>query len=250
MPDRASEASDQDKQRSDEESSGPKQHFPETQITWIQERLGEGAAGQSQIKEHVMRLYYRPLQYYFLGLRGLRNLGEPEDIVGGYFADRLSRNDFFDKWRASGIKLRRWLMNGLHFYLKERIRAENRARSSGGDPETLQLAVDEDELDPDEGFDREFAHALVAEALKQVHTGCMESGLKDHWEIFIRHHYHGELYKDFASEYDIQPVRASVMSRTVRDRFRAAIRQLLLEDGVKPSDLETEIQTLMESMAE
>ncbi len=242
-----SNASNETGNDSDSDGSEPKQHFPETQVTWIRERLGEGASGQSQIKEHVMRLYYRPLQYYFLGLKGLRNLGEPEDIVGGYFADRLSRDDFFDKWRLSGIKLRRWLMNGLHFFLKERIRAENRNRVRGPDVEQLQIAIDTP--DPDEGFDREFAHSIVAEALQQVYKDCLTRGLKDHWDIFVRHHYHGESYKDFSHEYNIQPVRASVMSRTVRDRFRTAIRNLLAQDGVKPGEIESEIKTLMESMA-
>lgn len=230
------------------DESSDRQYFPETQIGWIEQRLGEGRTGQSQVNEHIMQVYYRPLQYYYLGLKGLRNLGEPDDIVNGFFADRLSRNDFMPKWRESGLKLRRWLMNGLHFYLKERIRAQSRDRNASGQVEELQVAVEP--ANPEGDFEREFANALVAEALKRVQDVCTKKGLDDHWDIFVRHHYHGESYKDFAHEYRVEPVRASVMARTVRDRFRATIRELLIDDGVKPNDIENEIRSLMEAMSD
>lgn len=236
------EATSSDTERED------RQYFPETQIGWLEERLDEGQDSYSEINAHIMHVYYRPLQYYFLGLKGLRNLGEPEDIVNGFFADRLSRQDFMPKWRESGLRLRRWLMNGLHFYLKERIRAQNRDRPSSAPVEELQVAIEP--TNPEGDFEREFANSIVTEALKRVQDICKSKGLLDHWDIFIRHHYHSESYKDFAHEYRVEPVRASVMARTVRDRFRAVIRDLLIDDGVKPNDIECEIRSLLEAMSD
>ncbi|MFN0058994.1 MAG: hypothetical protein ACKVX7_11100 [Planctomycetota bacterium] len=224
-----------------------RQYFPDTQQAWIHERLDQGTRGYALINEHVMHIYYRPLQYYYLGLRGQRRTGvEAADVVGGFFADRLARPDFFHKWKDSGIRLRRWLMNGLHFYLKERVRQDGRGRSNSPELEDLQVAAPA--TDPDQGFEREFAQSLVSEGLVRVQQQCQEKGLVAHWEIFIRHHYHDEAYQDFSHEYGIEPVRASVMARTVRDRFRAAIRELLIEDGVKPTDVEPEIRSLLETL--
>ncbi len=228
-----------------------KQHFPETSYGLFKEELGRGEEGRKVINQHVMSVYYRPLQYYFRGLKGHHRIGEPEDVINGYFADRLDRPDFFAKWelkrREKGILLRRWLMNGLHFYLKELIRKKNHGES--GLPEEELISNDE-MPDSTSEYDRQFAHSLVDEALKLVKKYCEEKELNPHWEIFIRHHVKEEAYKDFCQEYDVDPVRASVMARTVRDWFRRKVEQLLIEDGVSPRNVQNEIRDLLSRLRE
>src|SRR5882672_12709738 len=92
--------------------------FPRTLGTWIGRKLQEGKAGRAEVNRHLMSVYAWPLQVYFRGSSD-RWLGEPEDIVQGFFADRLDREEFLPGCQESGLRLRRWLMNGFCFYLKE-----------------------------------------------------------------------------------------------------------------------------------
>ena len=82
--------------------------FPQTLRTWIGARLVDGHAGRADVNRHLMTVYLRPLKIYFMGTSE-RWLGEPDDVVSGFFADRLARENFLDDWIASGVSLRRWL---------------------------------------------------------------------------------------------------------------------------------------------
>ena len=103
--------------------------FPETQNTWIGQRLREGKEGLAEINRHVMNVYAFPLRVYYHGTPH-RWLGEADDVIQGYFADRLAREDFFKEWLKSGLRLRRWLINGFGFYLKELKKKRRRERVS------------------------------------------------------------------------------------------------------------------------
>ena len=74
----------------------------------------------------------------------LSKLGEPAEIVNGFFASRLSDARFLEAWAASGMRLRRWLMNGILFYGQGLARDRARAAARGG-------AVEPRELDRREG---------------------------------------------------------------------------------------------------
>ena len=106
-------------------SSEKKNHFPPTLCTWIEGRLDDGTIGRDAINRHVMESYELPLRIYYLGT-SWRTLGEPEDIINGFMADRLERPNFFTQWKSSGKRLRHWLINALHFYLKEQWRRDRR----------------------------------------------------------------------------------------------------------------------------
>jgi hypothetical protein len=78
-----------------------------------------------------MEVYYEPLCIYCRAT-SYRTLGEPEEIVGGFFASRLSDPTWIARWRdesrARSMPLRRWLLNGLCFYMREEARRQRRAR--------------------------------------------------------------------------------------------------------------------------
>ena len=62
-----------------------------------------------------MDRYAGPLAVFVRG-SSLARLGEPAEIVNGFFASRLSDAEFLRAWDRSGMRLRRWLMNGILFY--------------------------------------------------------------------------------------------------------------------------------------
>ncbi len=215
--------------------------FPTTMHTWIDQQLADPDRGRANINRHVMEVYAWPLTIYFRGTRD-RWLGEPEEIVQGFFADRLDRPDFLTGWRASGLLLRRWLMNAFCFYLAE-LRRKHRRDSHADEPDDVPAV---DLTDPEGEMDRAFVVTIVRQAMNAALESCADAGLAEHWRIFVLHHYSGKSYQTIAANLSITPARAAVMSRTAGRKFKGALRELLNRDGATLDGIDDEIQSLLE----
>jgi DNA-directed RNA polymerase specialized sigma24 family protein len=220
--------------------------FPNTLNTWIGNKLGAGIDGRQDINRHIMEVYGWPLLVYLRGHSG-RHLGEPEELIHEFFADRLDRQDFFVQWQQSGLALRRWLMNALNFYLKEHRRRLT-SREKPGTEITSDLYVTD--ARPEQAMDRAFAQSIVAEALNKSREHCEANGLGAHFTIFMQHFYEGRRYEDIAPDHGIDAARAAVMARTASRAFRTVLRDMFDRDGTAPEDIDREIQTLREEISE
>ena len=216
--------------------------FPQTMSTWIDDRLGEGSEGREALNRHVMSVYADPLRVYYLGTSYRRQLGDPDDVIQGFFASRLDRPDFLEKWSGSGLKLRRWLMNALLFYLREQIK-QNKLRSTRHPP--LDLMAEPGDDAPDEG-DAAWAVSVVRSACVATAAACEAVDQKAHWDLFFLHRMRGRSYLSLAQEFDITPKRASVMVRTVERKFRDQVRRSIMIDGVPEDQVDGEIRHLLE----
>lgn len=214
--------------------------FPQTLNTWLCEQIDKTNADVGKVNRHVMEAYHAPLKAYLL-CTSWRRSGEPDEIINGFLADRLDREDFFAKWRASGLRLRRWLVNALHFYLKEQWRRERRH-----DAEPIE---DQEPDHIDDQVDRAWARSLVTAACKDAHESCVADDLEGHWQLFVRHHVDGVPYDRCAAEFDVDPKRCAVMVRTATSRFRAALKARLQADNVGPDQLDAELLHLQEVLS-
>lgn len=214
--------------------------FPATQVSWIDDHMGRGPTGRSEINRHIMLVYRWPLRVYFMGTRD-RWLGEPEDVVDGFFADRLSRPQFIADWRGSGLKLRHWLINAFCFYLREMKRARHRHTH-----EDLSQAA-EPEISPTDlrEMDRAYVASVVREALAEAERACNAQGMETHWRVFSMHFAMGRPYDQFVDDLGIDPARAVVMARTAKKKFQTALRGLLSNES-DSTDIDAEIRQLLE----
>ncbi|MFM1868656.1 MAG: hypothetical protein RL591_2064, partial [Planctomycetota bacterium] len=114
-------------------------HFPTTQLTTLLSELRtlHGDDAHMRLAETIMRRYAEPLAIYARGST-LREIAEPDELVHGYFAYALADATFLDRYLASGMRLRRWLMNGLLLHARSVIRDRSRARRREGAP--LEIA--------------------------------------------------------------------------------------------------------------
>lgn len=215
--------------------------FPETMNTWIGRRLDEGDDGRAALNAHVMETYAFPLRVYFLGTNA-RWLGEPDDMVAGFFADRLDRADFLPRWRESGLPLRRWLMNAFCFYLNESRRRHQ--RDQPGPESAEEIAY---EGDADAAVDRATIVSFVSRAINRSRETCQQDGLDVHLDIFLRHHIDGHDYRSLAAEFGVTADRAAVMARTASRHFKRAMREVVASDGVGDADVDDEIRSLLDS---
>jgi DNA-directed RNA polymerase specialized sigma24 family protein len=212
--------------------------FPHTQMTWLASRLDEGDAGLCKAREHVMEVYREPLLIYVKG-SSFRSIGDPEELVSGFFADRLGRDDYLAEWLSSGRPLRRWLLVGMKYYLKEQIRANKR----GG----LALGFDPDDegIDPpSKRYNEASGRRLVARAIAQAEADLRERGFGEHWEVFVAHHLRDRPFSVIARELGVEEKRAAVMSRTAARRFRAVLREIVAWPGASDEELDAEIREL------
>lgn len=217
----------------------PVDHFPETMSTLIQGYMDAGTIGRRELNHHIMSVYRRPLKIYFLG-SSYRSLGDPDDLVQGFFASRLERQDYFEKWQESRLSLRRWLMNAFILYMKELCRAKSRIRSR----EQELNGLEERSLTSAE-LDRTWAEAVVREACAQTANRCRADGQQRHWEVFYRHHILGQPYREVAPEFDFTPAQAAVAARTVANKFRQSLRDFFASERVPDDAIDDDIRDLL-----
>jgi len=218
--------------------------FPRTLNTWIDLKLRAGESGRAELNHYIMLVYADPLRVYCLG-SSARELGEAEDLVQGFFADRLGRAAYFDGWRESGLRLRRWLMNGFGFYLKE-LRRERRRQNQSHPLEEAEEPSDGGSSQAVESeMDRAFAVSVVRQALEETRKACESKGQSKHWNIFYRHYYEGRAYAELTPELGLAPAQAAEMARTAAVKFKGALRDILASDGALESEIDAEIDSLL-----
>lgn len=248
----------------------PVDHFPSTHATWIDAQLtlsedGGGASPAAQdarraLRQHVMARYHEALRAYVKG-SSLREIGEVDDLVAGFFADRVGSPDFLKEWRASGMPLRRWLMNGIGFYgrgmLRDRIR--DRMRHAGSFPvDPAATTIGESPLDrlPDNrgGAEREFEEAWAMELLNaangRVHADLDAAGRLDEYEVFRRHVVDGLEYSVIGADLGLSRQQCANCVRRISERIREALRDELRAEGVSGSDLDAELARIRELLGE
>jgi len=222
--------------------AGQRDVFPTTQRTWIGRQLAGADAGRGAALEHVMEVYAAPLAVYCRGC-SLRWLGDPDDLVRGFFADRLSRPAFLDRWLQSGRPLRYWLIVGFKHFLLEQARARRRERGPA-EPERLEAAGSA----ADQEFDRACAQSLVRTALTAAHDACRHADQLDHWTIFRAHFVEGMDYAQVAAQHGVDRRRAAVMARTAATKFKSALRDAIGWEAASAEEIDSEIRSLMEAL--
>jgi hypothetical protein len=215
--------------------------FPSTNHGWIGTQLSLGESGRNAVVQHVMSSYALPLERYLRG-SSFRTAGEAKELVQGFLAERVAQQDFFARWMESGLKLRRWLMNGFLFYLRETVRRNHRA------PQPLESDPSDDREDAHKQFEREWGLALVTRALERARASCERKGQRVHWEMLERHYLHGVPYATLIAEYGVSAKEAATMVRTAAGKLRRAFFDLLDRDGVPESEIDSEIARLMEAL--
>lgn len=216
--------------------------FPDTRRTWIQSRLAEGDAGRAALHNRLMEVYAEPLQA--TAVAKLRVGPEVAiDLVHGLFASRLPRDDYLTRWLDSGLPLRVWLWKGLCLYRFEWRREERRLNTIAELPDV----EDESLLDPGEVLDRAFVASLVRAAQRRAELRCQSEGFALHWQIHQRHA-GGTPLAAVGREFGLSESEARVKLRAPHRRIVAALKELLVEEGVPEAEIPRAIEQLLSSV--
>lgn len=213
--------------------------FPSTHLTSLLNDLrtvfdaaGVGACSaiHRRLAEQVMARYAAPLEAYAKG-SPLRDIAEPAELVHGFFAMALSDPEYFNRYQSSGMRLRRWLMNGL--LLHARSVARDRARAARREGASIDLIATPHAVDPsaEQAFDRAWALALLSEACASVEGALLAEGRDRAWTVFRRHAIDGRSYAELEAELGLGRQQMADLVRSVTRRVRARIIELLESEG-------------------
>lgn len=218
--------------------------FPSTERTWIEDRIASGDG--PSVQRFLMDTYTAPLAGY-VSATSFRDLDPPADLVSGFFASRLTKDGWLRAWQESGIRLRRWLMNGLLLYCHEQVAA----RSRDGRVALVPMDVLEGNSEGEDAvrvFERVWARSVIEHATGRARELCEEAGQSAHWELFLRHHVGQQPYSSLAPEFRVTEQQAAGMVRTASIKLRRALLEILVRDGAPDAALDAEIAELLRAM--
>lgn len=222
--------------------------FPSTRYTLLGRLLREGPEGVMEARRHIMEVYEPPLRTYYAGTSFYRNhrreLGEVDDVVRGFFADRLSRDHFLYDWLLSRRPLRFWLITALKHHLFEQLDAKAR---HDRDRRARPARVERDD-GPEAAYHRELALWMVREAVRRGQERCEANRRAEHWRIAMDHQLRGRRFRELGEELGLSEQRVKVMARTGANAFKAALREVVAWPGATPPEIDREIRDLMEAM--
>ena len=250
----------------------PVDHFPSTHGTWIDAQLTiiDGADGsqasralsaREALRQHLWERYHAPLRAYVHG-GSLRRAGEPDDLVAGYFADRVTTPDFLPAWRRANMPLRRWMMNGMGFYARGVVRDRMRDRlrpftdltgstAPGSDSTTTgaeEAFLPADERTSEAAFEHAWAIAVLDAAHTQAHAELAKEDRLDEYDVFRRRVIEGEGYDTIGPSVGMSAQQCAGATRLVSQRMAAALREVLRAEGVRESEMDRTVQEVQRAV--
>ena len=201
------------------------------------------AGEQTEVLRHVMAVYAHPLQAYVARTRH-EWLGEPADIVHGFFVERVSQDGYMERWHEDGRLLRDWLRIGLNYWMRDLSRRELKARGAA----QISPQQEGDELEPIDILRKAFAMNITRLAMEETADACRRDGLELNWRAFYLHYYEGLGYGAVGQELGLDSIQAEVRARAPRQRFRRVLRGHLERDGVAPENLAHELKALIDDL--
>ena len=178
---------------------------------------------------------------------------DADDLVHGFFANRLSNSEYLKSWLTSGLRLRQWLRNGLHFYVHE-LRRQNAAQLGKLGPHIGDQALPEEV--PSEGaahdheFERAWALAALDLAMKETKEGLEKRNRRDEWEMFCSHHVEGVPHAIIGERFQLSTAQVAQRTFAVGAQLRDELYGILRKDGALRSEIDVEVRSMMEVLHE
>ena len=205
--------------------------FPTTKLTTLLGQLRKGLPhAETELRARIMLRYAEPLAIYAAG-SSLRQIAEPRDLVHGFFVQALARDDFFQRYQASGMRLRRWLMNGLLLHARGVVRDRSRQQRREGAPIESASHITGGESTAEAAYNHAWALALLSEACASIEAALVAEGRDRAWTVFRRHALDGRSYLDLETELGLGRQQMADLVRSVTRRLRTRVLELLEDEG-------------------
>jgi DNA-directed RNA polymerase specialized sigma24 family protein len=235
--------------------------FLTTQWSELHRAAGQSLEGRAALARFV-EAYWYPL-YAFLRRAGHSN-DEASDLVQGFFAEFLARDDL-GRLKAEGGRFRSYLLGALkHFVSHERERAQAQKRGAGQQPLSLDATFDSEHAEaryalepahnesPERLYERRFAQALLQRALERLRQAEEDRGQGEqylHLRAFLTGEGSSAGYGAAAESLGTSVGALKVAAHRLRKRFRACLIDEVACLVERPQDVEEELRLLWEALS-
>ncbi|MEO6066003.1 MAG: sigma factor [Lysobacterales bacterium] len=214
-------------------------------------------AGEAARALETLCKIYRPPVFGYIRRR-VASETEAEDLTQAFFEQLLRLKSYAGADPARG-RFRVYLQVGVRRFLARQAEAAHAAKRGGG---TLTVELD-DHLDdggamqsretPDSAFERDFANALVDEALRDIEDEAVAAGkleLFRELRPFLFESPDRDEYASLAARLGLRRNTLAVAIHRLRNRLREKVRTELAETVAQPADFDRELAILQSSLAE
>jgi RNA polymerase sigma-70 factor (ECF subfamily) len=205
--------------------------------------------------EELCRAYWYPL-YAFVRYRGYSS-DDAQDLTQSFFVRIIETGGFASADPERG-RFRSYLLGAMkHFLANEWHRARAQKRGGGVtflhwdalDPEARYALEPAQSIDPDAGFDREWAQESIARAMERLRA---ESETRGKGELFeaLKGSLTGDepARKQTAARLEMTEGAVKVAVHRLRRRYRELLRAEIAETLTDPSDVDDEMRHLVAAL--
>ena len=224
--------------------------FPETHWSQLLEIRNQAHPRHAEHLETLVQSYWKPAYLYLRAIRAM-SAEDAEDLTQQFFAMLLARRAL-DKLSPDRGSFRGFLKTALRRFAVSADRKEAAREPRDG---ARRFRFEEAEplhdrtLTPETAFDREWARGVVAEMMRRLREECRAQGKEVYYEIFQE--YCGETaeagvsYGDLAKRHRISADDVRNYLRTVRQRGREILKDLLRDYLFPGEDVEDELRFIL-----
>ncbi len=210
--------------------------------------------------ESLCKIYWQPLYVY------VRRQGhapeEAEDLTQGFFARLLRQDAFLQSVHPDKGRFRSFLLGCMKHYLLDEHKHRTRMKRGGGqqllsldrdlaEREMGETAPSSTEMSPEVIFDRGWAKALLAEAMRRLKDEFKAPDKKERFEAlkpFLTGTVPDSL-DDVCDRLGFSRNNLHVHIHRLRDRYRALIRQSIADTVANPTEVDDEMRYLFEVLS-
>jgi len=200
--------------------------------------------------EQLIQLYWKPL-YRYVRRRG-KDRETSEDLTQGFFTMLLTRDSLRTVDRARG-RFRTFLLTAMQNYMADEFEKSTARKRGGGSPVlSLDFNRAEEEFvrkgpvteSPDRAYQRDWAHSIMAEALKKVQALYSPVEFKALERHLASTHPEGTSYQEIARTLgtSVDDVRNRV--RDIKKRYRDAVQELIRANTETEEEARDELRIL------
>lgn len=212
------------------------------------------SANHREALEQLCRTYWLPI-YGYLRRRG-HAATDAEDYTQGFFAHILA-SDFLDRPDPAKGRFRGYLIGALKHYLARHFERESTQKRGGGtrlldwtalDAEQEFAVIDQPQLDPGATYERGWALAVFAQALRRLETEQEAAGRGPEFAVlrpFLSASPSQGEYGDAAARLGVTRAAVAVRIFRLNRRYAELVRLEVAASVLTPAETEMEMRHLL-----
>lgn len=208
-------------------------------------------------RDHICQAYWYPIYYY---VRRLGHSAEDAQDLTQEFFSRLYHKNYLQSADSQKGKFRSFLLVMLQRFMADEWDKSRRQKRGGGqeiisidaqDTEFRYRSEPANELTPDKAFERQWASAIIEQALKHLHEEYEAAGKGAIFQA-LRSFVTGEdkvPYAEAAEKLGLTESNIKVTVHRLRHRYGELLRAEIARTAATPEEVEAEIQELFAALA-